>query len=101
MGYGGYVLAGGQSRRMGQDKAWLPYRGKPLAAWLAEEVKAAAGTVVLVGHPKLYSGLGLSQLRLSLASCTALSMYCWMRSLKCCHSRSLSRRRGIAPTMVW
>ena len=26
-----------------------------------------------------YSGFGLSQLRLTFASCSAFSMYCWMR----------------------
>lgn len=32
------VLAGGRSRRMGQDKAWLAYEGRPLVAYQAERL---------------------------------------------------------------
>jgi molybdopterin-guanine dinucleotide biosynthesis protein A len=54
----GFVLAGGRSRRMGQDKALLPYRGQPLAAYLAEIVSRVADPVHLIGDPALCSGLG-------------------------------------------
>jgi molybdopterin-guanine dinucleotide biosynthesis protein A len=37
----GYVLAGGRSIRMGQNKARLPCRGVSCAAWLCETLEAA------------------------------------------------------------
>lgn len=46
---GGYVLAGGRSRRMGSDKAALPWRGTTLGAWVAGEIAAVAGQVTVVG----------------------------------------------------
>src|SRR6186713_2923198 len=46
---GGYVLAGGRSRRMGTDKARLPWRGMTLGAWVAGEVTAVTGNVTITG----------------------------------------------------
>lgn len=40
---------GGQSRRMGRDKARLPWAGEPLAVRVANRLRAATGRVVLVG----------------------------------------------------
>lgn len=37
----GLLLAGGRSVRMGRDKAFLPWRGKPLWLWQAELLRAA------------------------------------------------------------
>jgi molybdopterin-guanine dinucleotide biosynthesis protein A len=34
----GIVLCGGQSRRMGRDKALLPWRGQPLLCWQVERL---------------------------------------------------------------
>lgn len=34
------ILAGGQSRRMGQDKAWVQYQGRPLVSATVERVKS-------------------------------------------------------------
>ena len=56
----GYVLVGGRSSRFGGDKALAPWRGRPLAVWVAEQVRAASGSVTLVGSPEKYAGLGLA-----------------------------------------
>lgn len=55
----GYVLVGGRSSRFGSDKALALWRGRPLALWVAERVRAVAGSVALVGNPEKYAGLGL------------------------------------------
>jgi len=57
----GVVLVGGASRRMGTDKAWVPYLGKPLALHMAEMLRAACDQVALVGGPveRGYDRLGL------------------------------------------
>lgn len=58
----GFVLTGGESRRMGRDKALLPFGEHPLAVWMAKQVETACGTVSLVGDPEKYSGLGFAVL---------------------------------------
>lgn len=64
------MLVGGASSRMGRNKALLPYHGSTLAQSVAEVVRAAAGSVALVGGspgiaaaeigfvPDLYPGEG-------------------------------------------
>jgi len=54
----GFVLVGGKSSRMGQDKASLPFRGKMLVEHVASAVAEAAGSVTLVGAPDRYRNLG-------------------------------------------
>ena len=55
----GYVLVGGQSSRFGADKALALWQGRPLALSVAESVRAAAGSVALVGSTERYADLGL------------------------------------------
>lgn len=58
----GFVLVGGNSSRMGQDKARLPFQGKTLVEHVAAAVAEAAGSVTLVGAPERYATLGLPML---------------------------------------
>lgn len=46
---GGVVLAGGKSSRMGQNKALMPYRGKPLVAHMSDLLRQAGCDDVFVG----------------------------------------------------
>jgi molybdopterin-guanine dinucleotide biosynthesis protein A len=54
----GFVLAGGRSRRMGQDKALLAFRGQPLGAHLAGLLARVADSAHIVGDPVTYGHLG-------------------------------------------
>lgn len=55
----GWVLTGGRSSRMGQDKALIEVAGRPLALRVADSIAAACGRVTLVGDPARYAALGL------------------------------------------
>lgn len=59
----GFVLVGGQSLRMGTNKALLDYHGVPLALYIAEKLKEVTENVSLVGDPVLYGHLGLPVVR--------------------------------------
>jgi len=60
----GFVLAGGQSLRMGQDKALVEIAGKPLARRLAEVLqRAGCAPVSLVGRQPALGALGLPVIR--------------------------------------
>lgn len=59
----GFVLVGGLSARMGQDKALLSAGSLPLVVQVAGRVAQAAGSVTLVGHPQRYRHLGLECIR--------------------------------------
>jgi molybdopterin-guanine dinucleotide biosynthesis protein A len=55
----GYILAGGQSSRMGRDKALLELSGVPLVVRAARLVESVAGTPTVVGHPEIFRALHL------------------------------------------
>ncbi len=55
----GWVLAGGASSRMGQDKALMEVNGQPLALIVAQQVKTAVGSVTMVGDRERHASLGL------------------------------------------
>ena len=42
------LLAGGESRRMGRDKATLPWRGRPLWEWQMEKLRALHPEMILL-----------------------------------------------------
>lgn len=54
MNAAGFVLVGGNSSRMGSDKALLPWRSRRLVEEVADGVRAAAGNVSLLGPPERY-----------------------------------------------
>jgi molybdopterin-guanine dinucleotide biosynthesis protein A len=56
----GFILAGGQSSRMGVDKGLLEIVGEPMIVRVARLVEAVVGArAVVVGTPEKYRGLGL------------------------------------------
>ncbi len=54
----GFVLAGGKSSRMGQDKALIDFNGKPLLSHAVETVRAVCHKSFVVGNPDKYSSYG-------------------------------------------
>jgi molybdenum cofactor guanylyltransferase len=55
----GYVLAGGESARMGRDKALLEIGGEALVVRAARLVKSVAGNGTVVGQPRVFQHLKL------------------------------------------
>src|SRR5271156_6937528 len=56
----GFILAGGQSSRMGADKGLLEIAGEPMIVRAARLVESVVGApAVVVGTPEKYRGLGL------------------------------------------
>lgn len=59
-GLTGAILAGGFSRRLGQDKTMLPLGGKPLALWVQEALAPLVSTCWLISNqPLAHVALGL------------------------------------------
>ena len=53
------TLAGGQSRRMGRDKALIDYQGKPIIAHVIETLRALSDDVIVVSNrSEIYSRFG-------------------------------------------
>lgn len=58
----GFVLTGGQSRRMGRDKALLELGGQPLVLRTVARLRPVVSEVFLVGAPERYAHLGVAAL---------------------------------------
>lgn len=59
----GFVLAGGESTRMGREKALLELGGMPMIVRTARLVERVAGRVTIVGTPEKYEPLRLRAIR--------------------------------------
>jgi molybdopterin-guanine dinucleotide biosynthesis protein A len=55
----GFILAGGESARMGRDKALLELGGEALIVRMAQLVESVAGCVTVIGDSAAYRALGL------------------------------------------
>lgn len=53
------IMAGGKSRRMGQDKAWIELDGEPLIKRVADVLAMVADEVLVVANDPRYEALGL------------------------------------------
>ena len=53
------VMAGGKSRRMGQDKAWLELEGRPIVRRVVDVLREVADEVLIVANDPRYAELGL------------------------------------------
>lgn len=58
MSAAGFVLVGGKSRRMGRDKALLPWKSGLLVEDLAGRLRKVVDQVTLLGAPERYGHLG-------------------------------------------
>ena len=53
------ILAGGQSRRMGRDKALIEYQGRPIIAHVIDTLRVLSDDLVVVSNrPDLYGSFG-------------------------------------------
>jgi len=57
------IMAGGQSKRMGQDKAWIELDGEPLIKRVADVLGELADEVIVVANDPRYEALGLRVVR--------------------------------------
>lgn len=58
-----FILAGGESSRMGRDKGLLELGGVPMVVRVARLVGSVAKAPVVVGSPEIYQRLGLRAIR--------------------------------------
>lgn len=56
---GGFILAGGESARMGKPKGLLELNGAPMIVHMARIVETVAGKPIVVGSPQMHELLGL------------------------------------------
>jgi molybdopterin-guanine dinucleotide biosynthesis protein A len=56
-------MAGGKSKRMGQDKAWIELDGEPLVKRVADVLAEVADEVLIVANDPKYERLGLRVVR--------------------------------------
>jgi len=55
----GIILSGGENRRMGADKAFLPLAGRPLVAHVMDAMRRACGPIIIVTNsPERYADFG-------------------------------------------
>lgn len=54
----GVILAGGQSRRMGKNKALLDYNGQSFIAAILQALKPVVGNIIIIGETVDYKQLG-------------------------------------------
>ena len=59
MGRGLLILAGGQSRRMGRDKALMPVRGRPVIERVLHRLRGWGDPLVVTNRPDAYRHLGV------------------------------------------
>jgi molybdopterin-guanine dinucleotide biosynthesis protein A len=57
----GLLFAGGQSSRMGRDKALLPWRGKPLLLHVGQRLAEQVAEVLVLSGPRVYPGVPWAQ----------------------------------------
>jgi len=57
------IMAGGKSKRMGQDKAWIELDGEPLIKRVADVLGELADEVIVVANDPRYESLGLRVVR--------------------------------------
>jgi len=72
-GAAGFVLTGGESRRMGRNKALLEIGGRPMALRMVELMRPLVAEVALVGAPERYGHLGVPVLADCEAGCGPLA----------------------------
>jgi molybdopterin-guanine dinucleotide biosynthesis protein A len=59
-GITGIILAGGESRRMGNLKPLVIYRGKPLIHWIFEALSPICTDIIIIANSGNFSGLDAS-----------------------------------------